>query len=242
MTPMCPHCRNRGYKIIQVDGYPIANGYCSCSFGVKLFSVHWKQKMLDAHIYEEYHPLELQHLIPQEYPEHAKFVRHVTEYLRTLDANIVTGKGMLISGGPGTGKTLAGMLILKEALRRKKTAYYVTWQELLTMFIQDYDDEKKEQRDKVRESVFLVIDQLGMDSVKKESKHPSTTLEEILRYRFTRLKPTILITELPYTEVCLRFNIVEDFKNKLEVIEVYGKNWRSLKGTKRTKEGNVYGN
>lgn len=242
MTPICPHCRNRGYKIVQVNGYSVADGYCSCPFGAKLFFVHWRQKMLDAHIYEEYHPLEIQHLVPQEYPEHVKFVKHVAGYLQALDANASTGKSMLISGGAGTGKTLAGMLVLKEALRHKKTAYYVTWPELLTMFIQDYDDEKKEHRDKVRESSFLVIDQLGADSIKKESRHPSTTLEEVLRYRFTRLKPTILITELSYTEVSLRFNIVEDFKDKLEVVEVRGKNWRSLKGTRRTKEGDAHGN
>ncbi len=242
MTPICPHCRNRGYKIVQVDGYAVADGYCACPLGAKLFFAHWKQKMLDAHIYEEYHPLELQHLVPQEYPEHVRFVKHIAWYIQNMESHITTGKSVLICGGTGTGKTLAGMLILKEALRHKKTAYYITWPEMLNAFIQDFDDEKKSQRDKVKESAFLAIDQLGADSIKKESKHPVTTLEEILRYRFTRLKPTILITELSYTEVMLRFNIVEDFKDKLDVLEVRGKNWRSFRGTKKAKEGDANGN
>lgn len=239
---LCSQCKNRGFRIVKTsDNYEIVNGYCDCPYGKELFKIHWKQKMLDAHIYEEYHPLELKDLIPQEYPEHVKFVKHITQYIQTLDTNLTIGKSILISGGAGTGKTFAGMLILKEALRQKKTAYYVTWLELLIAFTQiEDDDEKKECRNKIKESAFLVIDQLGADSIKKESKHPNTILEEVLRYRFTRLKPTILITELSYTEIVLRFNIVEDFKDKLDVIEVRGKNWRSLK-TKRTKERDVHG-
>ena len=235
MTPICPQCRNRGYKVTKINGYDTAAGYCSCGYGVKLYQRDWKQKMLDAHIYEEYHPLELGHLIPQEYPEHVRFIKQITEYINNLSVHALTGKSLLISGGTGTGNTLAGVLILKEALRKMRNAFYISWPELLQCYIQDQDEEKKLQRDKTNDVSFLVIDQLGSDSIKKESKHPTTVLEEVLRYRITRLKPTIFITELSYMEVALRFDIVEDFKDKLEIIEVRGKNWRKRK----TKEGEM---
>lgn len=226
---ICPKCRNRGYISTFENGYAVIKGYCDCECGKSFESSIWRQRLLDSRIYEEYHSLELKDLIPQETPEHVNFVQYLKQYIETINEQKRAGQSLLISGGVGTGKTLGGMLILKAALRQHSTAYYISWTEMLNLFIQDGDEEKKQQKDKLKESNFLVIDQLGADSIKKESRHPVTTLEEVLRYRFTRLKPTILISDRTYAELALRYPIVEDFKDKLDVLEVRGKNWRKVK-------------
>src|SRR5436190_9796548 len=63
----------------------------------------------------------------------------VRAYLKKLDENLETGRGVWLFGDPGTGKTTLGMLVSKAALERKHTVAIYSLPKLLARIRQSYD-------------------------------------------------------------------------------------------------------
>lgn len=129
------------------------------------------------------------------------------------------GYGLIYHGTNGRGKTFLSTLILKEALKKKYSAYIITVSELMKTikgtFDRNYEraEENKEMYDKIRDVDFLVLDNMNSEYCPKNNADFNISEFDVLfRYRARECMPTIITSN--YSE--------EEFK------ENYGKSIESL--------------
>lgn len=147
------------------------------------------------------------------------FVDGLVEHLRS-------GFGMLLIGDYGTGKTSAGVIILKETVAHGGTALMIRVSDMVSRVIghEDFDvDETFEER---LESVdALLIDDLGMESA---SEWTRGFVEKVVRSRSDR-KKSLFVTSNVNPEGLSRLygpGLIEVMKGCMMPVVVAGKNWR----------------
>lgn len=135
-------------------------------------------------------------------PELKKSIVLSKEYVAKIKAEGllgVKGKGALIHGGSGSGKTALACVILKEMIRLRVEGRF----ELFEAFLNKILDRQTDDID----VDFLVIDGFGDAPTFKESKMYGWTigrLDAFLRERYFQGRPTVITTRLPKE----RFNAV----------------------------------
>ena len=143
----------------------------------------------------------------------------VNQFIADIEKVKQDGLGITFCGPNGTGKTLSSILILKAAYAKKYSIRFTTMSELLNTIRSSFsyehenDEEKLQYLEEVRESTFLVLDNMGSEY--KASNNPEfvvANLDYVLRDRMTNLLPTFFTTN--YSE--------GDFK------ETYGASIESL--------------
>lgn len=117
----------------------------------------------------------------------------VEDYTSNLDAYYMQGKSIGFAGNQGTGKTMSSICILKSALKKNYSAYYTAAVDLLSDLS---SDEAYRTRKIVRESDFLVVDELdsrffGSDNMKQFF---GGRFESVFRHRMHNELPTIICT------------------------------------------------
>lgn len=115
-------------------------------------------------------------------------------YVSNLKDKYTKGESICFAGSQGTGKTMASICILKEALKKGFSCYYTTASDILNNMT-DYKN-SSELRTTLRTTDFLVIDELDSrfftsDSVKELF---SSIYENVFRFRAHNLMPTIICT------------------------------------------------
>lgn len=116
------------------------------------------------------------------------------DYNKDIKKKYFEGKSICLSGGQGIGKTMVAISIMKVALKKDLSAYYITALDMLNL-LTDYKN-SAETKKIFQESDFLVIDELDSrffisDSVKELF---SGIYENIFRYRTHNMLPTIICT------------------------------------------------
>jgi DNA replication protein DnaC len=211
----CQNCDDRGYLTgFDPAGYEVVSSFCTCQKGQEVKKQVWDSKMENANIFRHYFNYELQGI--QENTVNAKtnyFVSTMKQYSIDLSHHKSKGTSYVITGPTNTGKTLLSSLVLKEALKKNYTAYYMLWSDILD---KKFDDD--EVMEKVKTSDFLVIDDLGIDNVNKESRYPAVTLENIIKTRYGNLLPTFVVSRLSYSELVLRFSMLTTYIPTTNVI------------------------
>jgi len=126
----------------------------------------------------------------------------VISYIDSIDDRIDRGQGLLLySQGYGTGKTLAASLILRKALRRQHTGYFITFSNLMQMAKDGWksDESAKKYREIVSTVDLLVMDDIGKEQLAVggfSNDYAKMMFESILRDRVQRLKTTIYTSNL----------------------------------------------
>ena len=105
---------------------------------------------------------------------------------------------LILSGACGTGKTLAGSLILKNDFLKGKTGRYITLQQLIYQLNGNYS--KAETVDPFTRFSLLVLDEVGYGSNDKELAKQADILFYILNLRYGYMLPTVIITPLDKSE------------------------------------------
>lgn len=131
-------------------------------------------------------------------PAHAVAVR---TYLAKLPQHLAQGKGLVVTGDVGAGKTAVGVLVVKQTRALCRTAHYVTPGEL-----------REAQRngtalsdgmllyDRVREVDVLVLD--GLRAVDATMPYwGASDLEELATYRVQHRKLTVLTLAMDAQEL-----------------------------------------
>jgi len=116
------------------------------------------------------------------------------EYKENLAQKYMSGSSICFAGSQGTGKTMASICVLKEAIKANYSAYYTTASDILSGIV-DYRN-NLELRSKLREADFLVIDELDSRFFTSDSTKElfSGIYENVFRYRTHNLLPTIICT------------------------------------------------
>lgn len=128
--------------------------------------------------------------------------QQVRQYAAGFKQQSGRGKGLLIVGGTGTGKTtIAAALMIELALSRCRDSEFFEFQPQLVgfKFVTAHDlleaakDFKNKSLDKYKQASFLVIDDLGADRL---TDYGAGELLALLDYRYRELKPTVITTNL----------------------------------------------
>lgn len=127
--------------------------------------------------------------------ENKEAYRIVNEYRRNLEQNLNTGKGLILRGPAGTGKTSLGVCLLKEALAIGKGCLMISMPNLLdNMLTLSKGDNVAfmSYEQKLRNIPLLLLDDFGAEYSKSE--WVAAKVESIIIDRYNRMRPIILTT------------------------------------------------
>lgn len=191
--PSIRHCITcRGTKAFSWYGSPISRdpadvvGYeCPCT---DQYILH--RRFLHSGIHENFQRLGLADF--EHIPDEAADV--MTEYLTNADAFVAAGFGLVIHGDKGNGKTLLANLILKDLVSQGFDCYANTFASMIDAFADGWRDkeDRKWFSSRVRNADVLLIDDLFRERNKGVGTVGENALEETLRHRIARSKPTII--------------------------------------------------
>lgn len=115
------------------------------------------------------------------------------DYAENFEANAQAGKGLILSGKPGTGKSHLAGAVLQSQLDRE--VLYATCMDVIRMVRETWrkDSERSERQvlSYLGSLDLLVIDEMG---VQYGTDGEQTVLFDVLDRRYREVKPTILLT------------------------------------------------
>jgi DNA replication protein DnaC len=217
MLTKCDRCDNRGYVIgWDAAGYETVTSFCTCAIGQNLKDQIREEKMKQSNILRHYFSYNLGGITVTQNQKFNYFLRIVNDFATHIDAHKKSGTHMLVCGPTNTGKTLLASLLLKEALRKGYTAYYLLWPELLKTNIEDTTT-----KEFVRNTDFLVLDDFAMDDVRADSAYPQVTFDTLLKIRYGNLLPTIILTRKPTQEVFMKYETLRTYIPPTNLISLW---------------------
>lgn len=132
--------------------------------------------------------------------ENAEAYAVVKEYSNNLKENLDTGKGLILRGPAGTGKTSIAVSLLKEVIALGKSCMMISMPNLLdTMLSLSKGDNVAfmNYEQKLRSIPLLLLDDFGAEYSKSE--WVSAKVESIIIDRYNRMKPIVLTTNYSET-------------------------------------------
>jgi len=132
--------------------------------------------------------------------------KYVYRYLKGLDSNIRAGKGVLLFGPNGVGKTGAIVVVAKEVRRRGYTVLFVEGLMLMEIFLgKVMFEDGQSLYERMLEVDYLVIDDLGKGTGDSKGFLISK-LEGVLRARYDEKKVTSITTNMTPRELSMYFS------------------------------------
>lgn len=154
-------------------------------------------------------------------------------YAENWPEKLRSGASLVLTGGPGTGKTHLACAIGSHVIREHLgTVAFGTVSTILRAIKETYRREsERTERDVIAELTgldLLIVDEVGIQT---GSEHEKLLMFEILNARYQDLRPTILITNLtlPETEQFLGQRVMDRYR---ECGAVLAFDWASRRGTR----------
>lgn len=163
--------------------------------------------------------------------ENANAFEVIKEYASNVVENLNQGLGLIIKGPVGTGKTTAAIAIMKEAIKRKKSPYFISMISLLDKLMSFRDQEERyEFEQRIQNCPLLVLDDLGGEYIGK-NKEESWMLKRIMSIiaeRHQRSKSIIITTNLPIKELAERYDqrAIDRIRSTNQIITLLGESLR----------------
>ena len=177
----CPKCKGKDYQ-------------CSC---MDIYRLEFKKHK--AAIPLKYRQLKFEDI---SHPQTVESRRKVASYLSDLESNIENGKGIFLYGSTGLAKTGLGCIVLMEAIKLRKTCYFITLDECVDLYAGGWKDEEKRER---FTDIVLDVDVLLIDEVGNEGRINNTLvgscLNDVLRKRNNNMLTTSLTSNLYFDKM-----------------------------------------
>lgn len=158
------------------------------------------------------------------------FMSYIKLYISTFADRLKDGRGFLLSGECGCGKTGALCFVIKKLKLKGYNSYYIDTNELLETISASYDKDEVavEKLSKLKKYDLLVLDDFGSEYGKDTWRY--NIFLKLLKSRYSKNLPTLMSTNLEYDNLFDEFD--EDVAPRLssvfsEVFEVL-----TLRGTK----------
>jgi DNA replication protein DnaC len=156
--------------------------------------------------------------------------KKLIKYLVTVHKRIAEGQGLFLYGGFETGKTSAGIAILKETIRRGGSVYFLRARHLLRAI---YDNEETPDgldlvRKRLREVDLLMLDDLGAEGF--DSKNMGgAELEGVFRDRYDRNLPILVTSNYAPEKLKTKYTegIVNIIRRTVTVIQIKTAQWKA---------------
>lgn len=125
------------------------------------------------------------------------------DYIDHADGYIASGMGLILTGSRGNGKTMLASLLAKRLVSQGHDCYMTFFNDMISLFTDGWraKDERLWFNARVRNAGVLFIDDLGRERNKGAGSVGESMLEEVIRHRVSRAKPTILTTNLKEDEI-----------------------------------------
>jgi DNA replication protein DnaC len=152
---------------------------------------------------------------------------NIERYMVRFDDLRDKGVGIFLTGPVGVGKTAIASLVLKEARSRGYTAYFTgVWELREAVKAKVSFDDSSSILDRCRDVDVLVLDNLREED-DKEYVVNVRSLEDIIAYRKSKKRPTIITTRIPIADVRSKFPALFDATvGALVPVAVVGENQR----------------
>lgn len=138
----------------------------------------------------------------------------VKQYVDNLEVNLKSGKGLILRGPAGTGKTSIAVSILKQAMALGKECLMISMPNLLdNMLTLSKGDNVAylSYEQKLRNIPLLLLDDFGAEYSK--SDWVASKVESVIIDRYNRMKPIILTTN--YSETWTEENYSQRIYDRL---------------------------
>ena len=122
------------------------------------------------------------------------------EYIANIPDNFENCRGLYLYGSNGTGKSFIASVIIKEAYRRRYSAYRVTFANYIGSYTRLWSSKDLAEKEELEADLyrykaaeFLALEEVGKEI---ESSVTAPILEDLIRYREDKGLPTIICTNL----------------------------------------------
>jgi DNA replication protein DnaC len=121
-----------------------------------------------------------------------RFAKEINKYMSNIDQSYIKNKSLCLAGPPGTGKTMSSCNILKSAIIKKYSVFYITLSQVINDVISNDNLTKR----KLINSDFLVLDEVDQRFFPTAGAKElfGNMFEYIMRTRSHRMKPIIMCT------------------------------------------------
>lgn len=124
----------------------------------------------------------------------AAAIQAAKDYVKNLEENLDLGLGLIFKGDIGVGKTTIAICIMKEVLKKKFSAYFVSMASLM----REVFNSNNSIQEKLVNTKLLVLDDLGMEyRGNKSESWILHTFDDLIDARHSRQLSTIITTNLP---------------------------------------------
>lgn len=192
-TEVCPICAGSGWKAVPGGEHGVTR--CDCQLRARNEAM-----VAAARIPKRYEHCELSNFTT-DFPgaDRSLALSHLSAARFVEEFDPREGKGLLLVGGIGTGKTHLAVGILKELISTRSAAcLFCDYRELLKQIQNSYNDSVQATELQVLRPVFdaevLVLDELG---AVKPSEWVWDTVSLILNTRYNDKRTTIITTNFP---------------------------------------------
>jgi DNA replication protein DnaC len=160
-------------------------------------------------------------------------VRPVRAFVRDLDANLDTGRGLWLFGDVGTGKTTLAMVVAKAALEAGRSVAIYSLPRMLNEIRRTYEEGSDasyvQLLDRLAEVDLLHVDDLGAE---KSSPWVLEQLYAIVNARYEGERSMVITTNLDRRALVdqITERTVSRLEEMCEVLPVYGEDHRQVVG------------
>lgn len=159
-------------------------------------------------------------------PDNCPHKTDLGAYIENVHEHHERGQGLLLTGDFGTGKTSAGVLILKEAISRGGSALMMPSERISSAVVENTEfDEDETLWERMQSVDVLLLDDLRREHVKDFGK---SVIESLIRRRYDQRLPTIVTTNADVEDLVKKYRAaMEALSEKCPPVEFGGFNWRT---------------
>ena len=134
--------------------------------------------------------------------EKKRVFEFIKRYAENFDVEALqTGRSVILSGGPGTGKTHLSIGVANHVIEMGGTAMFSTVAGLVRRVRESWSDKTETEQEVIdlySQPDLLIIDEIGVQS---GSENEHQILFDIMNSRYENMRPTILLTNLPILDI-----------------------------------------